>query len=594
MPDEPTQPAIPEIPEDLTALGDEDVVGLHAQLEESYQALRASGDRTPQVRDAARAIRDAQARLATEMTGRYELATELNTLDAPIAMPEAPNLEPVGTPDTAGDAAASSDAVPAAEDDAEKDKGAPAPAAEPVGAATAGVQLSAEDVIAGRDPQNPGQTVSSTSPPRPASALVAAAGTDMQGQELDFEHLGALINPQLKGPYAKTRLAMVAGFSDTPGLDRASMLSNQNPAGVNDRLIKEAVAAHMHRAFPESFPAPMTAAICDPLDIIREIPDCTTAAEPFSDSLPSRPAGRLGFQFTQSMSISFFDDAVDVFDETDQSNVDPDDSDTWKPCVKLTCPTPDDVTAEAITACFYFDNTTDMSNPERVQDAMKKIAARKARLKTGRLLQLADTFSIHWEAVGPYGALPGFIEMVLSALAQGEYPERLEDGTPYNLYTPPGLLEALVIDRANKEFLTSNEQEEVATYIQGEARAAGWNIRLVDLEDVAVGDSAPFAALPAVNQAFAALPGLGGASHPFKVRLIAPQSALYFSTGEINVGVERSPELNRRNQAQFFMEEYVGLAKHGCHPWFTLDLTLCGNGARAAGVEPFDCTALLT
>jgi hypothetical protein len=312
-------------------------------------------------------------------------------------------------------------------------------------------------------------------------------------------------------------------------------------------------------------------------------------AEPFADSLPSVPAGRLGYQFTPSMSLATMSSGVDVWDETDQASVVSTDAGTWKPCVAVVCPTPSTVTAEAITACFTFDNTTEMSNPERIRDAMSKINAQRARTKEGRLLQLADTFSVHFEASAPYGALDGIIHIILTTLPQGEYPERLDD-TPYVFYTPPGLLEALVIDRDHQTAKADFESGPVIAYIEGECAAAGWNVRVVDLEDVERGGQTPFAALPAVGVANkVALPGLGGTTRPFKARLLAPESALYFSTGELNMGIERSPDLNRRNQAQWFAEEYVGLSKHGCHPWYTLHLTLCPTGSRAALTSVFTC-----
>ena len=67
------------------------------------------------------------------------------------------------------------------------------------------------------------------------------------------------------------------------------------------------------------------------------------------------------------------------------------------------------------------------------------------------------------------------------------------------------------------------------------------------------------------------------------------EGVIYGSTGEIATGVERSPELVRRNQAQWFMEEFVLLAKHGCQPWYRLDLDVCENGTRAALTTPFSC-----
>lgn len=584
MADEAT-PAIPEVPEDLDALNDAELLGLHGELAAARAALllerTADGVTFARIREIRAAIQGIDASLNAinvASTERMEVMTELNAAEqAEVpALAETPETPPVPAPG------------PDAPPETKPEPAAPGGEQVPVTAA-----ITVNEIVNNREPGS-APPPSETHRPRVASLMAPSNSSQSDaGTELSLEDIGSRVTelarggPELDNP-VKTRVASIPAFEGTSGL-RESMLRNNQSAETNDGIIREAVGSwrQQYDARKAAAAGAHVAAICDPLDIIREIPDCTQATTPFQDSLPSRPASRLGFQFTPSMSINDMAAGMTTWTDANQAAVDPANPATWKPCVFVDCPTASPVRAKAIPACFTFDNTLDMSNPERVRDAMLKMSALRARNTTAYLLDIANGLAHHYDYDGPYGAMPSFIGAVLSILPQGEYAERLDDGTPYVLYTPPGLLEALVIDRDSVGYLSDVVRGQATTFIEQECAAAGWNVSVVDIDDVAVGQAAPFAPLNGLGVANrTALPGLGG---KFQVQLLAPEAALYFSTGDINYGIERSPELNRQNRAQFFAEEYVGLAKHGCHPWYTLHVDLCENGARAGLVTPLDC-----
>jgi len=579
---EPTTPTRPEVPESLDALSVEQLGELRQSLT-AYRAHLETEARTP-------GIGVLRAReIADEWRQVTEQATAVTTVEAEAigALNEITFAEPLPEPAVAPEAPAAEAAEPAAE---------PAPVeAEPVPVVAAITEAELAQVTDPASPPPPGGPAGH----RPVTPLAVTAGLgaatvmDSDGG-VDYEQLAVAFqsargqvlqgNPAEK---ATARIAAIAGYDADPNTMGVERLSQS--AVETDRMIREANAEWRARWDAARAPESRVAAICTPYEPLRDIPDCVQSTEPFSDSLPMRPAGRLGFTYTPSMGLSAISSGVDVWDETDQSNVVAGTVGTWKPCVQVTCPSPLSVTAEAITACMYFDRTTDMSNQERIRDAMSKIKAQKARTKTGRLLQIADTFSHHFEAATPYGALPGIVQVILTTLEQGEYPERLDDA-PYVFYAPPGLLSALVIDRENQAYLDQSQRGEIAAYIEQSCSDAGKNVRVVDLDDIETAGQTPFASLPTAGTAGkVALPGLGGTTRPFKARLLAPESFLYFSTGEIETGVQTSPDLARRNQLQWFQEEYVGLAKHGCHPAYTLHLTVCPNGTRAALTTAFSC-----
>lgn len=600
------EPTEVQVPDDLSTLDEATARELHAALEARFAEQRAAATTPAQV-EALRQIRATQAKLAERVSAIHAEAAQvesaLGEVDAPVALPDAPAANAGGEGANAP-AGTEEPTVPGAEDK---------PGAAPAGTATMPAAVAAgagSSPTAGLTPggvagQRPAQTAAvvkpSNTPARPRASYIAAAGQTVvqQGVEVDFERIGAMADSaksRLDGNHGEVQ-AFIAGlpaFEEHGASLGVEVLSANVSVRDNDRMIREAVEDWRVRSGrADAYPAGRTAAICDPLDIIREIPDCSTDADPFGDSLPQRPAGRLGFQFTPAILMSAIDGGVQAgWDDADQALVDPADVDTWKPCVDITCPTPTNVRAEAVTACVKFDVTTEMSNPERVQDVLSKLAALRTRKRTVRLLAITDALSSHYTFASQfgYGAFPALIEASMSVIARAVYAERINQGD-YNIYLPPGLVEMLATDLIGRAYGQPEEIAQAQTSVVNMIESIT-GLSAVRLLDDSAGN--PFAALPAVGGGGVALPRLNELAdlsnvRAYTVRFIAPEAALYFSTGEERTGIEASPELMRQNKRQWFSEEFVGLAKHGCHPWFRVDMTLCQNGARTGFNAPVAC-----
>lgn len=592
------EPSELTVPEDLSALTEDDARELHARLEARYSEQRANATTPAQLAEL-RQIREAQGRLVERVSAihaeRAEVETGLAELDEPIVLPDAPapagdagaGEEQTGEPAANQALAGGTPAMPSAQAASSR------PATATPAAATAG--LTPAGVAAARPAQSTAASRPQTQPARPRAAFVAAAGQTevQQGVEVDYARIGQMadaakhrLQGQSMGP-VKAFIASIPAFEDMSDLGVQPLSANLS-LSQNDQLVREAVEAWKIRSGRMEAPVGRTAAICDPLDIIREIPDCSTARDPFGDSLPQRPAGRLGFQFTPAISLSALDGAVTGgWTDAVQALVDPDDNTTWKPCIDIGCPTPDSVRAEAITACVTFDVTTELSSPERVQDVLSKLDALRTRKRTVRLLSIADGLSslYTFTSTFDYGAFPALIEGAMSTMARAVYAERIDEGD-YNVYLPPGLVETLATDLVGRAYQDTEAMAQAQADIVRMVESIT-GLRVVRLLDAVAGN--PFAALNPPGDAADALPALGGSGMVFPVRFIAPEAALYFSTGEERTGLESSPELMRQNKRQWFSEEFVGLAKHGCHPWFRVDMTLCPNGARTGFNTPVAC-----
>lgn len=535
--------ALAELPADL-ATADESAL---RELYDGYQSIyeeRAPQAQTVAHRDYLRDLRSRQSAIAEELSRRrieaQEVAESLAELqDAPALPDAAPSLASVG------------------------------------------------DVTGARPKQTRARQEPSSSPEKPKMAMVGGESSDRPGQPITHERVAAEAEEILRNRAwtGRARLAGVAGFDSLDGSPEA--LSGDNGARRNDALIREAVeefnAERAARRASGDAPA-RTAAICQPFDIIREIPEDFVTDEPVSSMWPKRPIGRLAFQMTDGIGLADVDDGVATWDEDDQDLVDPTDPDTWKPCVEVDCPTPRSVTAEAVVACLTFRNDTEMSNPERVRHFQSAVNALRARIKEGRQLQIVDSLSSAYKWTGPtYGALPTLSEALNSLIAPLNYVNR-SNPFGYDVIIPPGLLQVLSIDRANRAY--GHESDPADVLAQLRADLEGVNAVVVSLDASLGGQPGlPFDTLNPVGDPADEVPRL---SRSFRVRIVDPSAAIYGETGELYAGVQRGPDLVRQNRAQWFAEEYFLLAKHGVQPWAYVDVSLCSDGSRAGLIDPDD------
>lgn len=542
---------IPDLPPDIEAVDEDALYSLHEQLTTQLSSRRESA-KTPADVQAVQSIADRMNAISGELERRraeaQEVADQLTALDQSL-----PQALPERTPQPA----------------------------------MAGAGATAAQLAAARNPQAAGaQTPPAPRPARPRVALLAGAGASNvpAGAEMDWSQLGQAFDQAKTRGRGDTILASFPAYTNGDP-DIPELLSTDNGAARNAALIDEAVADWRERQRGEQ--PSRQGAICEPFDIIRDIPDAFSTSEPVSGVFPSRPASRLGFQFVRSIGLADVDGGAGMWFDEDQEAVDPDNSETWKPCVEVVCPDIETATAEAVTACLTFDITTEMSAPERVRNYTNALMALKARVKEGRVLQRIDALSHAYQFFGDYGALPAVIEAINTVLAQLTFADRLED-TNYVLIVPPGVQEILTIDRANRAYGVESETSDVMAYLRGNVE--GVSSIVSSLDSSRGGEpSLPFAALTPITDPPSAVtvPYISGGNYRF--RLVEPAAAIYAETGEMNVGTTRDARLIRMNKTQYFTEEFFFLAKHGPQPWATIDINLCADGSRAGLVEPAHC-----
>lgn len=571
---------------DFADLNDSRLRASHEKLQKQFDALKAKPTTADTLAEA-RSIRTQQAQIAAEMRKRADdaraLQDEMAAIDGEdVGLPEVEATNPDETEDegatvtTIGDAPA----APAAQ----------APAAVAANAAPPSAAL----VVANRDGQGKGAKTAASVPARAKAPWLAAAaandGSIQFGSEISLESLGdQIMRLQRSRGRHKTVMASLPAFTSNDG----ALLSDEHGARTNDALIREAVEAHEIRSgLREANPAAMTAAICEPLDILREIPNPGRSKEtPFASSLPFRGAGRLGFQFTRAMQLSTMAGATSIWTEADQEAIDATDEATWKAVVCVDCGTPVSTTAEELTWGLCYEESTDISAPERVADALDVVMTLEKRVREGYLLRRFDQLSsgADWDAPS-IGAIPDLIEILTRRIFAAAYAERLElPGA--TVWLPPGLIEALTIDRARKQFGASADRAASALAEVQDGLPEG--VTVVVLRDIsdnlhADGDIAH----ESVNWGNDALASPGAAvtalSHDecglFRIRWGWPSAFIAYSTGMTNFGVLRDSALIRQNKAIQFGREWLGMDKHGSQASGYVNTVLSISGIRGANL----------
>lgn len=446
----------------------------------------------------------------------------------------------------------------------------------------AGAELVGAHTAAARPISGPEDTA------RPQVGWIADGGQQKfaQGMPINYSQIGDVMNSvrtrrvtPTSGPMEGV-IASLPSFESTQDLG-VDVLSNRNVAERNTSLITEAVAAW--RDAREGRLA-RTAAVCSPLDIIREIPRCGVAATPFADLFPQRPIARLGFQYIPQMALSAVADGVTVWTETNQNNIDDDDSSTWKPVVDIDCADPVEVKAEEITAGARVDNATEMSQSEHVEEFLHKLTVQRARRREQYLLSEFDSGASAYTFTGSYGPLTALLEAGLALMPQLVYGERLDEGD-YDLVLEPGHLQKLINDENSRIYgdTLAVRRASIINKIKDDLGV----MNVVVLRDFRTGGFAFQSPNPA-GDAADALRTLPDAN---RVRFVPSGAYLYGSTGEQSTGWATDPQLARQNRTQWFSKEWVALAKHGCNPAAYVDLLASKQGARSNGITTVDTTS---
>lgn len=555
------------IPEDLSELDDSQIADLYVALAERVEALEADEPSEENTSELER-LADAADRLAAERDARDEaeatrLARRENALsrfrgdeDDPDAVedPEAEADPEVGEPET----------EPETEAEVTAELGEPVAATVEAPAAAAVTPRRRGNVAslarrAGREvkPRIGGGE------DRPTLKATAFAPRVKEGTEfrstLELGEAIATAHKSWRDHTGAAQFVPIASGAKIMGGGEIGGDAYEN-FSVLQRLRE--VAAHGEDALVAS------GEFCTPQTPIYDFFRVSEAQTPIEEDLTTLQAPRGGIRFIQPPDTAAAAAlAISVLDEAD---IDPDDPETWKNCTRVDCPTPDEEFVVGVSQCVTFSNLQYKTFGEQVAAFLEDVAVAFASRKEVLYLDAIDGGSTAVSGIDTgYGAVRQHL-FNLEVAATGYRKRRgMKMDAPLKVYEPNWLLSKLAIDAVldpeNGIMTMNNARQYVLDAYKAMALTPVW------YNDSATGRGQKWA-----NAQTA------GALNPFpnvsQSYLFAPGTWARLDGGSFDAGLVRDSTLNRTNDVQLFMEEWLGMAMLGLESVRLID-DLCANGA---------------
>lgn len=315
---------------------------------------------------------------------------------------------------------------------------------------------------------------------------------------------------------------------------------------------------------------------CTPLSPIYDFFRLAEVQDPVESSLPVQGAPRGGIRYIPGTC-----DVDEAADAIGQFAHDHDyEEDGEKPCATLECPSLEDAYVRAITQCVRFGNLQYRTFAEQVEDFMENVAVLFQAEKETYYLDQIDTNSTLVTGYTPYGASRGLLfDMVLAAVAYRKR-HRMARNATLAWYAPDWVPDMVKVDIA----LDSGRAENWVNVSDADVNAffSRFGIAPVWYADTATGRGQAFS----TAQAAGLLNKWPTYVHSY---LFAPGTFVRLDGGTLDVGLVRDSTLNRTNDFEMFMEEWIGFAMLGCES-IHLVSDPCVTGAAPALATLINCS----
>jgi hypothetical protein len=386
--DDTADDIVVEVPEDITALTDDELSDLMSKAREAFDALGES-DLTAEVLDSMESLAEVIEALASERQSRDDAEEERVAKAAALKA----RVAGESTDDEADEPEVAEDEAdePVAEADDESDDEAAEVVAEAEQATKDAAEKPEPVAAAAKEPRSFNITVDGGRSRRrrdpmegPATRELTFRGSGggrLDGRSLTPEARADLISKRVRGvSMASIEAARNRGQSFSQRVGTMSFARSDQP-GFDPNLVIETDSAEeiervVNYATDESRlqGGSLTAAgtgWCSPSEVIYELFDCGLAPGAGLFSIPEVTLNRGGLIWEPGISFSdvvgnagFFGFDEDEAIAGDYANTGTGESD--KPCYEIVCGTPEEVRLAVIGACFTGDILQRRTNPERI------------------------------------------------------------------------------------------------------------------------------------------------------------------------------------------------------------------------------------
>jgi len=304
-----------------------------------------------------------------------------------------------------------------------------------------------------------------------------------------------------------------------------------------------------------------------------DLPGVSTSGRPVRAGLTRYGADRGGVLLPDLPTIQDLDGAVSFWTQDDDVAA-VSDPEVRKPCLRIECgdDTPTDL--YAVVQCLEIGNWNARTWPERMERFMQLADSWQARQAETRLLTRIGAISTQVTVPQNLGTARDVLTALDLAGAAMRNRHRMLPETPLRWQAPATLRDNMRSDLTREMPGSADERLAAAdAYIE-----SFFAVRHINVSWFLDGEAGQvFGA-----QSDGALLGW----QPNVVSYLYPEGSwLYLDGGELNLGVQRSPETNSRNDFQMFKETFEAPAFFGVES-LRLSMTLCPTGASAGTVEP--------
>lgn len=263
----------------------------------------------------------------------------------------------------------------------------------------------------------------------------------------------------------------------------------------------------------------------------------------------------------------------------------PSGDDTSKVCVHFPCPIELECVVDAVAACAEFDNLNFRSTPELVQVLLDQLAVAHAQAKEIRFLDAIESGSTAVTGdVTDYGAIRALVWNLGNATHAYRKRNHISKNMPIDVLAPDTLIPVLYADAVADHALGMN-----ALSLDQDALAAelfsALNLNVEFYYDY----STDYGAINAMQNAQG--PGsIGNFPTDYRLYFWAPGTWQRLDAGILNLGIIRDSTLNSQNDLQIWSEEWVQACKFGPES-MAFDVTLCPSGVGPEAGTALACAS---
>lgn len=343
----------------------------------------------------------------------------------------------------------------------------------------------------------------------------------------------------------------------------------------------EANAEKIQAVIPDTIPGvygnkALTASggLCAPLEPIYSMPNFASMARPVRDGLPSFQAERGGVNVPTATSVGDITSAITVIEESDDAL-----GGTYatKSCQDMDCPAYTEVPVTIISHCREYGNLNARAWPEKIAHENDLTMAAHARSADGYLLDRIKTLSINVTQAEILGAFGDLVHALTKAQAGIRYRLRMNMGAQFRVFMPAWVPDLLAADFAYTQFDRVQPQAAAAALL------SRYNISVTYYLDPVTGGT---------SQAFAdeAAGALDDFPDDVQYAIFPEGQFIHVDSGSLELGIVRDSTLNSTNDFQLFGETFENVAMLGPAQgalWVTQGI--CPNGEFPIGVTGLSC-----